>query len=82
MALRLSEWLGLGAAKPLRLQAGGVPAMPDVGDRCNAGVPEVKMVGGKSGATERENLLPANGGGTKRRGQASENTELQTLAKR
>lgn len=56
--------------------------MPDVGDRCNAGVPEVKMVGGKSGATERENLLPANGGGTKRRGQASENTELQTLAKR
>jgi hypothetical protein len=78
----LSEWLGLGAAKTLRLQAGGVPAMPDVGDRRNAGVPEVLQVGIAGCATDRENLPPTNGAGPERRGLASENKELQALAKR
>ena len=82
MALRLSEWLGLGVEKAQPLQAGGVPAMPDVGDRRNAGAQEVQMVGGTSSETERENLLATKSSGRKRRGQASENTELQALAKR
>jgi hypothetical protein len=60
LALRLSEWLGLRVEKTQPLQAGGVPAMTDVGDRRNAGAPEVQMVGGARSATERENLLATN----------------------
>ncbi len=56
--------------------------MSDVGDRRNAGAPEVQMVGGARCATERENLLPTNGDWAKRGSQASENKELQVLAKR
>jgi hypothetical protein len=82
LALRLSEWLGLRVEKTQPLQAGGVPAMPDVGDRRNAGAPEVQIVGGARCATERENLLPANVCGPERRLQAGENKELQVLAKR
>ncbi len=82
MALRLSEWLGLGVEKTQSLQAGGVPAMPDVGDRRNAGTLEVQMVGAARCEIERENLVPTQGCAAKRRWQASENKDLQTLAKR
>ncbi len=82
MALRLSEWLGLRVEKTQPMQAGGGPAMPDVGDRRNAGVPEVLQVGNAGCATDRENLPPANGAGPERRGLASENTELQAYEHR
>ncbi len=78
----MSEGLGLGVEKTQPLQAGGGPAMPDVGDRRNAGVPEVLKVGIAGCTTERVNLLATNGGWAKRGSQASENKELQVLAKR
>ena len=82
MALRLSEGLGLRVEKTQPLQAGGVPAMPDVGDRRNAGVPEVLKVGIAGCATERASLLATNGDWAKRGSLASEKKELQALAKR
>ena len=82
MALRLSEWLGLGVEKAKPLQAGGVPAMPDVGDRRNAGAPEVLKVGIAGCATERVSLLATNGDLAKPGTQACEIKARLTLAKR
>jgi hypothetical protein len=56
--------------------------MTDVGNRRNAGAPEVLKVGIAGCATERESLLATNSGQAKRGGQASGKRELQGLAKR
>ena len=82
MALRLSEWLGLRVEKTQPMLAGGAPAMPDVGDRRNAGAPEVLKVGIAGWAIERGSLLATNGDWAKRGRLASENKELQAIAKR